>query len=552
MSNFHDKVVYQVYPKSFKDSNGDGIGDLRGVIEKLAYLADLGVDMLWLNPFFTSPQNDNGYDISNYKEIDPLFGTMADFEELVHKAEALGMEIMLDMVLNHSSTEHEWFQKALAGDKEYQDYYYLRPAQENGDLPTNWESKFGGPSWSKFGQTDLYYMHLFDPTQADLNWHNPKVREELHQVVNFWLNKGVKGFRFDVINLIGKSTTELVDDLTGNGKPLYTDQPIVHDYLKEMNQATFGRVADTVTVGEMSSTTIENCVLYSNPTREELSMAFSFHHLKVDYVDGEKWSLMPFDFLALKNILNDWQTGMSEGDGWNALFWNNHDQPRAISRFADPVNYHSESATLLAQTIHLLRGTPYIYQGEELGMTNPDYEAIEDFMDIETHNAYRKLQEKGLSESEAMAIIREKSRDNNRTPMQWTDEEHAGFTTGTPWLKVVDNYREINVAKEVAKGSIFSYYQRLIQLRKELPIIANGSYEGLLLEHPSVYAYARHLNGETVLVFNHFYAEPVTIQVPEEYLNRSSRYLIGNGQERELTSSLTLAPYETIAFYLDA
>lgn len=543
----HEKVVYQIYPKSFNDSDGNGIGDLRGVIEKIPYLAGLGVDMLWLNPFFISPQNDNGYDVANYTEIDPLFGTMADFDELVSKAKEKGMGLMLDMVLNHTSTEHEWFQKALAGEKKYQDYYILREAKEDGSLPTNWVSKFGGPAWAKFGDTDQYYLHLFDVTQADLDWRNPEVREEMFKIVNFWLEKGVTGFRFDVINLIGKDEV-LLDAEDGVGKGRYTDRPIAHEFLHELNQRTFGRYEDIMTVGEMSSTTVPNGVQYSNPENEELSMIFSFHHLKVDYENGEKWTKVDYDFMELKKILDEWQEGMSKGNGWNALFWNNHDQPRAISRFGDPVNHFEASAKLQAQTIHLLRGTPYIYQGEEIGMTNPNYSDISDFVDVETINAYEELKEKGLEHEEIMDIIREKSRDNSRTPMQWSNDLHAGFTTGEPWLKVADNYHEINVEKELSTGSIIEYYKRLIALRKEMKVISEGSYRGILMDHPSVYAYVREYEGKELLVLNHFYEEPVTIEVPEEFQNRSSKYLIGNGKERELGSSITLEAFETVAY----
>ncbi|WP_188204157.1 alpha,alpha-phosphotrehalase [Desemzia incerta] len=547
MSNMHEKVVYQIYPKSFNDSDGNGIGDLRGVIEKIPYLAGLGVDMLWLNPFFISPQNDNGYDVANYTEIDPLFGTMADFDELVSKAKEKGMGLMLDMVLNHTSTEHEWFQKALAGEKKYQDYYILREAKEDGSLPTNWVSKFGGPAWAKFGDTDQYYLHLFDVTQADLDWRNSEVREEMFKIVNFWLEKGVTGFRFDVINLIGKDEV-LLDAEDGVGKGRYTDRPIAHEFLHELNQRTFGRYEDIMTVGEMSSTTVPNGVQYSNPENEELSMIFSFHHLKVDYENGEKWTKVDYDFMELKKILDEWQDGMSKGNGWNALFWNNHDQPRAISRFGDPVNHFEASAKLQAQTIHLLRGTPYIYQGEEIGMTNPNYSDISDFVDVETINAYEELKEKGLEHEEIMDIIREKSRDNSRTPMQWSNDLHAGFTTGEPWLKVADNYHEINVEKELSTGSIIEYYKRLIALRKEMKVISEGNYRGILMDHPSVYAYVREYEGEELLVLNHFYEEPVTIEVPEEFQNRSSKYLIGNGKERELGSSITLEAFETVAY----
>lgn len=547
MKDFQKKVIYQLYPKSFKDSDGNGIGDIQGIISKVPYLAELGIDMIWMNPIFVSPQMDNGYDITDYYAIDPVFGTMADFEELIRKLKQHGIEIMFDMVFNHTSITHEWFQKALAGDEAYQDYYIIRDPKADGSLPTNWGSKFGGEAWAPFGDTGKYYLHLFDVTQADLNWRNPKVREELQEVVNFWLEKGIKGFRFDVLNLIGKDVA-LVDSQGSNEKSLYTDRPIVHDYIHELNQASFGTLEDIITVGEMSSTTVENGILYSNPDRNELSMIFSFHHLKVDYKDGEKWTDHPFDFLELKRILNEWQAGMSDGNGWNALFWNNHDQPRANSRFGDPIRYPFETASMLAQTIHLLRGTPYIYQGEEIGMTNPDYDDISVYRDIESHNAYRDLKLAGLTHPEAMRIIKQKSRDNSRTPMQWDSSPHAGFTTGEPWLQVAANYPEVNVEKELAEGKIFRYYQELIRIRKEHPVIVDGSYEGILLDDPEVFAYIRENGEEKVLVLNHFYAGEYTISVPEEWANKASSFLAGNYGERQLASSFTLKPYETIAF----
>lgn len=549
MTNFHDKVIYQAYPKSYKDTSGNGIGDLNGIREKLPYLADLGVDMLWLNPFYKSPQNDNGYDVADYTSIDEVFGTWDDFDALVEVAKTHGIDLMLDMVLNHTSTEHEWFQKALAGDKKYQNYYILRELQEDGSLPTNWESKFGGKAWSKFGDTDKYYLHLYDVTQADLNWRNPEVREELYKVVRFWLEKGVKGFRFDVINVIGKDE-ELEDADDGVGKSHYTDTPIVHDYIQEMNKETFGQYEDIVTVGEMSSTTVENGVKYSRPDRDELSMIFSFHHLKVDYKDGEKWTTNPFDFIELKKILNDWQAGMTEDGGWNALFWNNHDQPRANSRFGDVDRYPVETATMLAQAVHLLRGTPYIYQGEEIGMTNPDFNELDEYVDIETHNAYKKMEEDGIDHEEAMEIIKQKSRDNSRTPMQWDDSENAGFTEGTPWLKVADNYKDINTENETVSLKIFNYYKELIRLRKEMPIIQEGSYEVLELDHPSIFAYVREYEGETLLVLNHFYAEEDSISIPEDLFGKDVTYLIGNGTERTLEKEFKMGPYETVAFLL--
>ena len=422
--DFASSVIYQVYPKSFYSSAGGAYGDLRGVIEKVPYIASLGVDMVWFNPFFASPQNDNGYDISDCYAINPDLGTMEDVEEMIAALAEHGVGVMFDMVLNHVSTEHEWFQRALAGEREYWDYFYIRPGKytEDGQLrePTNWESKFGGSCWSRFGEytdehgTPLFYMHLYDRTQADVNWYNPTVRDELFKVVNFWYEKGVRGFRFDVINVIGKGE-ELLDAPEGTvDKAQYTDTPIVHTRIQQLNRASFGQYDDTVTVGEMSSTSIENCVGYSNPANHELDMVFSFHHLKVDYENGEKWSKVPFRFAELKQILNDWALGMQDGGGWNALFWNNHDQPRALNRFGAVERYRAESATMLATVIHLLRGTPYVYQGEEIGMIDPVYSSIEQYVDVEAHNAYAMLRERGLSEQQALEIVTSKARDNSR------------------------------------------------------------------------------------------------------------------------------------------
>jgi alpha,alpha-phosphotrehalase len=546
------KVVYQLYPKSFKDTTGNGMGDLRGIIEKLDYLAGLGIDLIWLNPFYPSPQHDNGYDISNYCAIDPAFGTMADFEELVAEAYKRGIGLMLDMVLNHVSTEHDWFKKALAGDPKYQAYFYLRPAKADGSLPTNWESKFGGPAWERFGDSDLFYLHLYDVTQADLDWHNPQVRQELHQVVNFWRQKGVKGFRFDVLNVIGKSE-DLVDSKapgSSQEKSLYTDTPIVHTWIRELNQATFGQDQEIVTVGEMSSTTIENGISYTNPKDQELSMIFSFHHLKVDYENGEKWSNPAFDFLELKRILDEWQTGMSDGQGWNALFFNNHDQPRSNNRFGDVVNYPYQTQTLLATVTHLLRGTPYIYQGEEIGMTNPGYQELAQYNDVETHNNYQIMRDKGYSHEKAMAIIQAKSRDNSRTPMQWDGTAHAGFTKATPWLEVAANYPTINVEQELAEGKIYTYYQELIRLRKDYDVISDGTYGGLFLDHPSIMAFVREYEGQQLLVLGHFYDGNVEIELPQAFRGRTATKLIGNGPV-QYADRLTLGAYEAVAFLFE-
>ncbi|EFQ58275.1 alpha,alpha-phosphotrehalase [Streptococcus downei] len=534
-------VVYQIYPKSYKDTTGNGIGDLRGIIEKLPYLAELGIDMIWLNPFYPSPQRDNGYDISDYKAVNPLFGSMADFEELVEKAKSYGIGLMLDMVLNHCSTEHPWFQKALAGDSYYQDFFILR------EQPTDWISKFGGSAWAPFGTTGKYYLHLFDKTQADLDWRNPHVREELFQVVNFWRDKGVKGFRFDVINLIGKDQV-LEDCPVNDGKPAYTDKPIVHDYLQMLNQASFGQDPDAMTVGEMSSTTIENCLLYSGQDRHELSMTFNFHHLKVDYEDGQKWTLADFDFDQLKKLFHTWGEKMSQGGGWNALFWNNHDQPRALNRFVDVKNFRNEGATMLAASIHLSRGTPYIYMGEEIGMLDPDYQSMSDYVDVESLNAYQEILSQGKTDQEAFAIIKAKSRDNARTPMQWDASPNAGFSSAQPWLKVGKTYQSINVQKEKI-GKIFPFYQKLIALRKELALISEGDYKSAYQDHTQVYAFERQLGQQKLLVLNNFFAQPTSLDLPDDYLQ--GRILISNYPEVKLTKTLTLEPYQTLAILVD-
>lgn len=548
---FQDKVIYQIYPKSFYDSDGDGIGDLRGIIAKISYLKKLNIDMIWFNPFFVSPQNDNGYDIADYYKVDPTFGTMADFEELAAKLKEAHIGIMLDMVLNHTSTDHEWFQKALAGDKKYQAFYYLRDPKPNGDLPTNWESKFGGPAWGKFGNTGKYYLHLYDPTQADLDWHNPEVRQELYKVINFWRAKGVHGFRFDVINVTGKET-KLVDAPTDvTSKTLYTDTPVVQDYLKEMNTASFGQDPDAITVGEMSSTSIANSVQYTLPANHELTMVFTFHHLKVDYANGEKWTKAPFDFMKLKQILNDWQIGMAKGGGWNALFWNNHDQPRALNRFGDPVHYRAKSAEMLATTMHLLRGTPYIYMGEEIGMSDPDYTSMADYVDIECKNAYKELLAAGKSATEAFEIVKTKSRDNSRTPMQWDNSEYAGFSTHKPWL-MPTNQAEVNVKDELVTGEIFAYYQKLIKLRKTQPIISLGDFKPLLENDPQVFAYLRDYKGQTLVVLNNFYGKSTTVQLPDSLANRSGKILISNYPEQTTVGpKIELKPYQSTALLLN-
>lgn len=549
MSKLGQKVIYQLYPKSFYDSNNDGIGDLRGIIEKIDYLKKLHVDLIWFNPFFKSPLNDNGYDISNYKEIDPRFGTMADFDEMVAKLGEAGIGIMLDMVLNHCSTDHEWFQKALAGDPYYQNFFYLRAPKPDGSLPSTWHSKFGGSAWAKFGNTGKYYLHLYDSSQAELNWHNPDVRHHLQDVVRFWQKKGVKGLRFDVLNVIGKDGKfEDAPNIEAE-KALYTDTPIVHQFIRELNQTTFGKDPEIVTVGEMSSTSIQNSIAYTRPANHELDMVFSFHHLKVDYDHGEKWSRVPFDFNKLKHLLFEWQAKMDQGGGWQALFWNNHDQPWALNRFGDPVNYRVESAKMLATTIHLMRGTPYIYMGEELGMIDPAYHSMEDYVDVEAKNAYHQLIEEGHSKQAAFEIVHSKARDNSRTPMHWDDSQYAGFSNTKPWLMPTDQ-DQINVKDELAHGSIFNYYQQLIKLRRSEPLISDGHFAPLLEANSQVLAYERYLDGqkERLLVLNNFFSQPVKVSLPTTWQGKPVTKLIGNYQKEvdQLGTQLALRPYESI------
>ena len=537
------KVVYQIYPKSFQDTDGDGFGDLRGVIEHLDYLAELGVDYLWITPFFTSPQYDNGYDIADYRNIDPRYGTMEDFDELVREAAKRGMYLMMDMVLNHTSTKHEWFQKALKGDPKYRNYYIFKKGK-NGLPPTNWVSKFGGNAWSYLPETDEYYLHLFHVTQADLNWENPEVRQDIYDTVNFWLEKGVKGLRFDVINLISKPDV-YEDDLEGDGHRFYTDGPKIHQYLQELNENTFGKYDDVVTVGEMSSTTLENSIRYSNPESNELSMIFSFHHLKVDYPSGNKWEIEPFRFHDLKKHLFTWQEEMEKGGGWNALFWCNHDQPRIVSRIGNEKEYRVKSAKCLATAIHGLKGTPYIYQGEEIGMTNAGYTSIDEYMDIESLNYYNILKLQGKSEEEVIRILGAKSRDNSRTPMQWDSSENAGFTKGTPWLKVCDRYKEINTENRHEPDSIFQYYKELVKLRKELPVIQKGSVTPLLREDKEILAYKREYQGKELYVFCNFFDGEVKVpySIPED-----CKSILSNYGEEISPRELVLRPYEAVMF----
>lgn len=537
-------VIYQIYPKSFQDSTGDGIGDIRGIINRIPYLAELGPDMVWFSPFFVSPQRDNGYDVADYRAIDPAMGTMDDVEEMIAGLAGHGIGVMFDMVFNHTSTEHEWFRRALAGDPTYRDYYIIRPSAPDGGPPTNWESKFGGSAWAPFGDTGEWYLHLFDVTQADLNWRNPAVRREMADIVNFWLDKGVRGFRFDVINLIGKKE-ELLSSAEGvDPRVMYTDGEDVHPYLQELRRESFGRVEGTVTVGEMSSTSIERCVAYSNPANGELDMVFNFHHLKVDYpAAGQKWALKPYDSADLKRVLNEWAEGMQAGGGWNALFLSNHDQPRAVGRFGDADTLREESAMMLATLTHTQRGTPFIYQGEEIGMTDPEYTSIDDYVDVEAHNAYSSLIDAGLAPTDAFSIVHARARDNGRTPVQWDDSPTAGFTTGEPWLRPTNQDR-INVADELAEGRIFRHYQHLMDLRRTHPAIAEGMYEAWDREHPAVHAFLRTHDTEQLLAVCNLTANPQQLTLPEGFA--AGDILSDTHPGTTLHPDLPLQPYQAL------
>lgn len=542
MVDFSDKVVYQIYPKSFRDTNGDGFGDIPGVMEKLDYLQELGVDYLWLTPFFPSPQNDNGYDVADYRAVDPKFGTMADLEELISQGEERGIGLMLDMVFNHTSTEHVWFQKALAGDEKYQKYYIFKDGAPD-RVPTNWKSKFGGSAWEYVPGLKKWYLHLYDVTQADLNWDNPEVREELKEILRFWKKKGIKAFRFDVINLVSKPE-QMEDDFEGDGRRFYSDGPHIHEYLKELVRDA--GIEDSVTVGEMSSTSVEHCIRYSSPKEKELSMCFNFHHLKVDYQDGDKWALMATDYKKLKELFVEWQMEMQKGGGWNALFWCNHDQPRIVSRIGDESAYWKESAKMLAGMIHFMRGTPYIYQGEEIGMLNAHYPSIEQYRDVESLNYYQILLKMGRTEKEALETLAARSRDNSRTPMQWNGEMYGGFSEAEPWLPMSAEFRkEITVeAQQKDKDSILAFYKKLIAMRKMYPVIAKGEISFCETGTDRLMAYQRVLGEQRIAVFCNLDGTKQTIRAAGEWSDY--KILLNNYQGREmaLEEIYTMEPYE--------
>lgn len=542
-TDWRKSAVYQIYPKSFYSPEGKATGTLSGVTAKLDYLTELGVDYLWLTPVYASPQRDNGYDVSDYYAIDPSYGTMADFDQLIAEANKRQLSVMMDIVVNHCSTDHMWFQQGRNPDSPYHDYFIWR------DEPTDWVSKFGGPAWSFDDVAGKYYLHLFDETQADLNWENPALREAVYQMMGFWRDKGVRGFRLDVINLISKDDS-FADDPTGDGRKYYTDGPRVHDYLQEMNQRVFAG-HDLMTVGEMSSTTLDHCLRYSNTNEQELKMTFNFHHLKVDYPNGEKWTAAPFDFLELKRILSDWQVGM-QGNAWNAIFWCNHDQPRVVSRFGDDTVYRIESAKMLATTLHGLQGTPYIYQGEEIGTPNPDFTDLADYRDVETLNAYTEKTTLGETEADILAAIRQKSRDNARTPMQWDASPHAGFSTATPWIPVPENHTSINVEAALADpDSVFYHYKKLIHLRKQYDVLTNGIYRLLTPDDLALWAYERITDEERLLVLSNFYGTTTSFTLPDEWLDH--QILIQNYPDvLETSGQVTLRPYESLMLYQTA
>lgn len=543
-----ESIVYQIYPRSFKDSNGDGIGDLNGITEKMDYLQKLGINVLWLSPVYQSPNDDNGYDISDYQAIMDEFGTMEDFDRMLAAAHEHGIKLVMDLVVNHTSDEHPWFiesQKSV--DNPYRDYYIWRPGKD-GKEPNNWGSCFSGPAWKYDEKTDMYYLHLFSRKQPDLNWDNPKVRQEVFDMMNWWLDKGVDGFRMDVISLISKKP-DLPDGLVGiNGYASFNEPangPHVHEYLQEMREKVLNN-ADTITVGECSGVTLEEAKKYARSDEKELNMVFQFEHMDVDADGSNKWTDKKMNLRDMKAVLTKWQKGLEE-IAWNSLFWENHDQPRSVSRFGnDSSQYRELSAKMLATCLHMMQGTPYVYQGQELGMTNVPFQSVEDFRDLDSVNAYHELVEdqKVFSKEEMMRYLRYKSRDNARTPFQWDDSENAGFTTGTPWIMVNPNYKEINAKAELTDpNSVFYYYQKLIQLRKEKEIIVYGTYDLLLPESEELYVYTRTLGEEKLLVVCNFSENEVELEIPEEF--RKGSYLISNYETRPVENTMKIRAYES-------
>lgn len=538
---WHNSVVYQIYPKSFNDTTGNGSGDITGIIEKLDYLKLLGIDVIWMSPVFKSPMDDNGYDISDYREIDPEFGTMEDMELLIKKADEMGIKILIDLVVNHTSDEHSWFIEARKSkDNPYRDYYVWRDVV-NGKEPSDVDSYFGGSAWQLDEETNQYYLHLFSKKQPDLNWDNENVRREVYDMMNFWIDKGIGGFRMDVIDLVGK---DIDNKILGN-----TDK--THEYLNEMNKNTFGK-HDLFTVGETGGATIERAKLYTNPKREELHTVFQFQHIALDEVSGKsKWDLRKLKLVELKEVLSRWQTELGD-EGWNSIYWSNHDQPRIVSRWGNDKEYRVESAKMFATLLHFMKGTPYIYQGEELGMTNAYFDNINDYRDIETLNLYKERIEKGYRHEDIMRSLIVKGRDNARTPMQWNSSENAGFTTGTPWINVNENYKYINAEASLEdKNSIFYYYRDLVKFRKENDIVVYGDYKLLLKDDENIFAYTRVYNGQTILVVCNFYEKEVEFNLPEDMKANEVNMIISNYRNKHTNiNSMVLKPYESFACFI--
>lgn len=545
-----ESVVYQIYPRSFCDSNGDGIGDLNGITGKLDYLKELGIDVIWLSPVYKSPNDDNGYDISDYQAIMDEFGTMKDFDRMLATAHEKGIKIMMDLVVNHTSDEHKWFiESRKSTDNPYRDYYIWRPAKEDGSLPNNWGSCFSGPAWEYDKTTDMYFLHLFSKKQPDLNWDNPAVRQDVFDMMNWWLKKGVDGFRMDVISLISKEPG-LPDKEPGiNGYATFNvsaNGPHVHEYLQEMRQKALNN-ADTITVGECSGVTLEEAKKYARSDEKELNMVFQFEHMDVDSDEkAGKWTTRKMDLRNLKKILTRWQKGLQD-IAWNSLYWENHDQPRSVSRFGnDSDEYREISAKMLATCIHMMQGTPYVYQGEELGMTNCPFNTLDNFRDLESINAFHELTEQGkMTEEDMMAAIGYKGRDNARTPMQWDDSAYAGFSTATPWIMVNPNYTKINAKDQINReDSVFKYYQKLIKLRHESELIVYGTYDLILDDDKDIYAYIRTLGDEKLIVYCNFSENTREVELPEEFTN--GKVLISNYIDAKVNHKITLRPYEAI------
>lgn len=545
-----ESVVYQIYPRSFCDSNGDGIGDLNGITGKLDYLKELGIDVIWLSPVYKSPNDDNGYDISDYQAIMDEFGTMEDFDRMLATAHEKGIKIMMDLVVNHTSDEHKWFiESRKSTDNPYRDYYIWRPVKEDGSLPNNWGSCFSGPAWEYDKTTDMYFLHLFSKKQPDLNWDNPAVRQDVFDMMNWWLKKGVDGFRMDVISLISKEPG-LPDKEPGiNGYATFNvsaNGPHVHEYLQEMRQEALNN-ADTITVGECSGVTLEEAKKYARSDEKELNMVFQFEHMDVDSDEkAGKWTTRKMDLRDLKKILTRWQKGLQD-IAWNSLYWENHDQPRSVSRFGnDSDEYREISAKMLATCIHMMQGTPYVYQGEELGMTNCPFNTLDNFRDLESINAFHELTEQGkMTEEDMMAAIGYKGRDNARTPMQWDDSAYAGFSTATPWIMVNPNYTKINAKDQINReDSVFKYYQKLIKLRHESELIVYGTYDLILDDDKDIYAYIRTLGDEKLIVYCNFSENTREVELPEEFTN--GKVLISNYIDAKVNHKITLRPYEAI------